>query len=266
MKLILVQPALHLAPDADNLGIIRAQLDAAHLDFDPNDIVLLPESFERRASPDRYRRELCALARGLGCHLVGGSHHERVEGGIVNSGLAFDPSGNVIGRYEKLRPYATERLVVRPGVQLGEFVVAGRHVLVLVCADFFFADLFQRLTGVPDLILVPACSVTRKATPEYARTLWRCVAVARAYEFAAYAGISDWAYASELPASGVGGFADPATTAPERLFVPIGDAGVAVFPIDFSALEDFRADRRARGFLRMNADESTQPPVPQTES
>jgi predicted amidohydrolase len=257
MKLVLVQPCLRLASDADNLGIIRAQLDAADLDLDADDIVLLPESFERSGARLRYRRRLRALACALGCHVVGGSHPERVDGGAVNAGLAFSPSGEVIGRYEKLHPYASERLFVRPGAQLGEFAIAGRNVLVLVCADFFFADLVQRATRVPDLILVPACSVTRKDTPEYSRTLWRCLAVARAYEFGAVVGISDWAYASELPASGVGGCADPTTTAPDRLFVSIGDAGVAVFPLDFAALEDFRTDRRARGFLWKKSSEST---------
>lgn len=263
MKLILVQPRLRLAPGADNLGMIRAQLDAADIDLDRNDIVLLPESFERSQSRGRYRRELRALARGLSCHLVGGSHRECVGNSAVNSGLAFSSSGDVIGRYEKLRPYATERLLVRPGAQLGEFVIAGRSVLVLVCADFFFTDLVQRAARAPDLILVPACSVSRKGTPEYSRTLWRCLAVARAYEFGAFVGISDWAHASELPASGVGGFADPAATEPERLFVPVGDTGVSVFRLDFGALEDFRADRSARGFFWKKACQSAQLAAPQ---
>jgi len=257
MKLILVQPRLRLAPDADNLGLIGVLLAAAAFDVDPEDIVLLPESFDRSQSAGGYRRELSALARGLGCYVVGGSHRECVDGGAVNAGLAFSPGGDVIGRYEKLHPYGTELLSVRPGAQLGEFAIAGHNILVLVCADFFFADLVQRATSVPDLILVPACSVTRKDDREFSRSLWRCLAVARAYEFGAYAGISDWAPQSELPASGVGGFADPTTTAAERLFVPIGDMGVAVFPLDFDALAAFRADRSARGFLWEKTSDST---------
>lgn len=256
MKLILVQPQLRLTGAVDNLGVIRARLDAARLDLESDDIVLLPESFDRSDSPGQYARGVCALAGGLGCHVVGGSHRERVAEGALNAGLVCGPDGNVIGRYEKLRPYAGERLLVQAGTQLGEIVIAGRNVLVLICADFWFVDLIQRATRLPDLILVPALSVTRKPTPDYSRTLWRHFAVARAYEFGAYIGISDWGHPSEVPASGVGGFADPTATAPEGLFSPIGEAGVAVHRLDFAALEDFRKDRRARGFFWKQLDEA----------
>jgi predicted amidohydrolase len=252
MRVILVQPQLRFGAEADNLTTIRAALDEAQVRCALDDILLLPESFDPGRAHDRYRRDVAALAVQLGCHVVGGSHREPLRDGSVNAGLAFDPRGNVIGRYEKLRPYASERNHVRAGTALGELTIAGHTVLVLICADFWFADLFQRATRVPDLLLVPALSVTRKPTPEYARALWRHLAVARAYEFGVYVGISDWGYPSQLPlqfACGVGGFADPTTAAPERLFSPIGQRSVAVHPIDFSTLADFRLDRAARGFL-----------------
>ena len=125
-------------------------------------------------------------------------------------------------------------------------------MLVLICADFWFADVFLRAGALPDLVLVPALSVTRKPTPDYSRTLWRHLAVARAYEFGCYVGISDWGYPSELPvlfASGVAGFADPTLIEPERLFQPVGEAAIRAYPIDFLALDAFRKDREARGFF-----------------
>ncbi len=256
MKLVLVQPQLRVAADADNLAVIRAHLAASGVAFEPHDIVLLPESAYVSDSPENYARDIAALARALGCHVVGGSRRETVNGGALNSGLVFDPCGEIIGRYEKLRPYAGERQLVGPGGALGECVIAGRNVLILICADFWFADLLQRATRVPDLILVPACSVTRKPTPEYSRALWRHLAVARAYEFGVYVGISDWGFPSELPtlfASGVGGFADPTTSAPEQLFAPIGAAAVTAHRVDFAALEAFRQDRTARGFFWTSA-------------
>jgi hypothetical protein len=94
--------------------------------------------------------------------------------------------------------------------------------------------------------------VTRKPSPEYSRTLWRHLAVARAYEFGAYIGISDWGYPSQLPtqfACGVGGVADPTTNVPERFFTPMGAHSVAVHALDFGALEGLRRDRSARGFF-----------------
>jgi predicted amidohydrolase len=252
MQLVLVQPPLRMRPDADNLDVIRRRLEAVPTRLGREDIVLLPETVDRRPDPDPYERGVRALARALGCHVVGGSHRAHGPGGVRNAGLVADPAGRVLARYEKLRPYADERREVRPGTVLGEFTIGRCRVLVLVCADFWFADLLQRTSGVPDLVLVPALSVTRKPTPAYSRALWRHFAVCRAYEFGAYVGVSDWARTSVLPAhatSGVGGFADPTVTEPARLFSPIGAGGVAVHRIDLRALDAFRRDRLARGFF-----------------
>jgi len=125
-------------------------------------------------------------------------------------------------------------------------------VLVLICADFWFADLIHTASRLPDVVLVPALSVTRKSGPAYSRALWRHLAVARAYEYGLYVGISDWAHASVLPqlsASSVGGFADPTTTDPDGLFQPIDGSGIAIHDLDFDRLEAFREDRRQRGFF-----------------
>ncbi len=251
MKLVLVQPQLSYA-DEENLDRIKSAIGSAHLELGQDDIVLLPERFEPMGTRAGYEHEMSELARSLGCHLVGGSHHEERASGAVNSGLVVDPQGRVIARYDKLRPYANERSWVGPGTELGEVEIAGRSVLVLICADFWFSDLFARAQRLPDVVLVPALSVTRKNTPDYSRTLWRHLAVARAYEFGAYVGVSDWGYPSRLPelfASGVGGFADPTMVEPARLYAPIGDRAVAVHELDFDRLAEFRQDRVERGFF-----------------
>jgi len=252
MRLVLVQPVLHTTPDADNIASIRTLVRGTGTPLAADDVLLLPEHVTPSASTERYEDDIRTLARDLGCHVVGGSQHQARASGAVNVGVVCSAAGDVLGRYEKLRPYATEREAVRPGSCLGEIVIAGRNVLVLICADFWFADLIQTATRLPDVVLVPALSVTRKAGPEYSRTLWRHLAVARAYEYGVYVGISDWAHASVLPrlaASSVGGFADPTTVDPERLFQPTGDTGVAIHPLDFDRLEAFRDDRRQRGFF-----------------
>jgi predicted amidohydrolase len=163
-----------------------------------------------------------------------------------------DAAGQVVSEYEKLRPYANERSGVRDGQLLGEVTIAGCRILLLICADFWFSDVFVRAAALPDLVLVPAHSVSRKPEPGYSRALWQHLAVARAYEFGVYVGISDWAHAPRqgaLAPSGVSGFADPTQTAPERLFTPLAGASVQTFELDLTALEAFRSDRRGRGFF-----------------
>jgi len=252
MRLLLVQPRLRAALDADNLGTVRLLVRASEPTLSADDVLLLPEHVVPAGGARAYEDSVAELARGLGCHVVGGSHHQEREDGSVNAGVACAPDGAVVGRYEKVRPYAREREYVRPGRCLGELVIAERRILVLLCADFWFADVILGASALPDLLLVPALSVTRKPTPEYSRALWRHLAVARAYEYGVYVGISDWAHDSDLPllpAAGVAGLADPTVTEPERLFRPLGTSPLAVHELDFERLEDFRRDRRSRGFF-----------------
>jgi predicted amidohydrolase len=270
VRLILLEPQLRHAAGENNLGPIRALVENSGLALSADDVLLLPERFHFGASQESYVTDVASLARGLGCHVVGGSHQEHRDGHAVNSGLVVAPDATVVGRYEKLRPYANERGWVQPGGVLGELVIGGRNVLVLICADFWFSDLIQRAERLPDLLLVPALSVTRKPTPDYSRALWRHLCIARAYEFGAYVGVSDWGYPSELvPAgddtaqlqslraagvlprfsSGVAGFADPTTIDPDRLFQPVAPNGIRAYPIEIPALEAFRRDRVDRGFF-----------------
>lgn len=256
MKLVLIEPVLDHAPGAANMAAVTALLAPLRGQLAAGDVVLLPERFHLDPSRDRYESDVRGLARDLGCHVVGGSHHEQRDDGALNSGIVAGPDGAVLAHYDKLRPYAAERQWVRPGSRVGELDIAGRHVLVLVCADFWFSDLFDRTRRLPDLVLVPALSVTRKPTPDYSRELWRHLAIARAYEFGAFVGISDWSHASQvpLPASGVGGLADPTGVDPARFFTPVDAAGISVLDLDFDALDAFRRDRMDRGFFWKNTE------------
>jgi omega-amidase len=258
VKLILIQPTLPEA-GADLMDAIERAIGDQRLS--PEDVVLLPEHTHQHTPRDVYRAAMRELALRLGAHIVGGSHHEArdgamvdgamVDGAMVNAGVVISPAGDVVGEYEKLRPYAAERRVVKPGDALGEVTIGGRRILITICADFWFGDLFLRADDLPDMILVPAFSVSRKPTPDYARSLWRHLAIARAYELGVYVGISDWAHHPGAPrptTSGVGGFADPTTTDPQRFFTPIASDALAV-TLSFEALDAFRADRMARGFF-----------------
>lgn len=247
MKLLLVNPALVAGGHETNRAALRDLLAPFRGRIGPTDLALLPEHHYFGAWED-YAAEMRELALWLGSTLVAGSAHRQVGATRVNTGAVFSSDGALITLFEKIRPYANERQHVSPGTTLGQFVTEGRRVSVMICADFWFTDLFMK-QPLPDLVLVPALSVTRKPTPEYSRALWRHTAVARAYEYGVFVGISDWSADSTLPqlrTSGVSGFADPTVLDPEQLFRPV--AAAELIELDFSLLEAFRADRRARGF------------------
>jgi predicted amidohydrolase len=194
------------------------------------------------------------LARRIGCHVVGGTNHQRRRGKIINSGVAVDSQGRIVAAYDKLRPYRIEtRLGVHPGAIVGQFEILGCRVLVLVCADFWYSNVFVRqISPRPDLILVPTFSISRRSSPRIARSLWRSMAVARAYEFSAYIGISDWAYPCEyhgLKSSSVAGLADPRPQNGNAFFARIGGRSLVAHVIDLPRLRELRQFRNEHAFL-----------------
>jgi predicted amidohydrolase len=251
-KLILVQPELSYAPGMVNLTTLLQLLEAQHTALAATDIVLLPEHTVVESSRELYTRGISELARRLGCHVVGGSHHQQRGDTKVNAGVVCDARGQVVAEYEKLRPYAAERQRVEEGALLGELSIGAFRIMILICADFWFSDVFVRAKALPDMVLVPAHSVSRKPEPDYSRALWRHLSVARAYEFGVYVGVSDWAHVRTpgmLAPSGVAGFADPTTVHDSELFTPLAARGVQAFELDRDKLHAFRADRLARGFF-----------------
>ncbi len=251
MRLILTQPQLKAFDNAHSLDTIRRLLEGVQGGLDREDIVVLPEHAFFVQAQQEYLAITQQLARDCGCHLVGGSFHEIGEGMKRNTGAVLTPEGDVVGWFDKLRPYADERRRVDAGSRLGEFRIGELNVLVLICADFWFSDLFYKAHVLPDFVLVPALSVTRKSTPDYSRALWKHLAVSRAYEFGVFVGISDWGFPSELPkhiTSGVGGFADTTGNEHSAFYRATGDAALQVIEPDLDALAQFRRDRQDRGF------------------
>lgn len=253
MRLVLMQPALRAGDPGFNCRAIEELVRTHRERFMPDDVIVLPEHFTSDDSPAAYDGFVRSLAAQAGCYVVGGSHHRlNPDGRRINYGHAVDARGTLLGTYTKRRPYFNEQLRVSPGDAFGEFTVGGRNVLVLICADFWYADLILAASRQPDLLLVPSLSVSRKPGAGYSRSLWRHLAISRAYEFGTYVGISDWGEESVLPAyrtCGVGGLADPTAIEPEAFYRPIPAEAIGIYPLDFGALEAFRSDRRKRGFF-----------------
>jgi len=252
VKLALVQPVLSAGNDAANMEEIRRVTESVSAQLGPGDLLLLPEHFLFSSRGDGYDAFVKEIAAAAGCTVVGGSHHRSMAGGKINYGAVVSAKGETIAEYSKLRPYSDEQKHVRPGTLSGLFTMDNIRILVLICADFWYSDIILGTAEPPDLVLVPALSVSRKSSPAYAKALWKHLAVSRAYEFGTYVGISDWAEDSSLPkyrTSGVAGLADPPATDPEKFFTPVPGGGATVTELDFASIAAFREDRRMRGFF-----------------
>jgi predicted amidohydrolase len=157
-----------------------------------------------------------------------------------------------VAEYEKANRYGSE---LSNGVKAGSggavFRVGGLTVLALICADFWHWRPGS-IGASPDIVVVPAFSVTRRARPHMARARWRHQAVAKAYELTAFVGISDWAPSvihADGRGSGAAGLARPDPPRVRELFSPLGARRVAAFEVDMSELSVLRADRVRRGFM-----------------
>ena len=156
MRLILTELPLTLESDA-NFDAVQSAIGESAIGPGLDDLLVLPELIGFGSSRTHYEGRVVDLARSLGCYVVGGSHYgvrEQERGvGRVNGGLAVSPSGALLGRYEKRHPYGGAS-DAQPGSPHAPFTIAGRTVRVLVCADFWYADLWLETPGA-DLVLVP---------------------------------------------------------------------------------------------------------------
>lgn len=220
------------------------------------DILVLPELIGGRAYPAEYEGTICDLARRYHCYVVGGSCYVVRNSRLLNAGAVSDPTGYLVARYEKLRPYGSEAEAgVCAGSAIGHFVVEGRKISVLICSDLWFSQTLTSLDSDPEVVIIPSFSITQRDDPRKPRELWKHMLIARAYEHAAYVGVCDWAHPclfDGLPAAGVSGFANPRPD-DDSFYTANGDQPFRGYTLDFRRLTAYRQNRASRSFIRQRA-------------
>jgi len=252
LQIILSQPISRSDDIEENFEAILDSAAQVEGVFSDAELLVLPELIGAASGSGQYEEWVKTTARTLGCTVVGGSHHELQQRGTVNCGVVVSPDGTVLARYDKHSPYGSEigRGIVA-GSEFGRFALNGRHFLVLICADLWHSESFHEIEMLPDVVLTPSFSVTQKPDPTAAQNLWKHMAVSRAYEFATYVGVSDWAHPCEydgLCSCGVAGLASPLPDG-AHYFEPIGDTVFRKYRLSFSQLDELRENRIARDFL-----------------
>ena len=251
MRIVLTQPRSR-AGDGSDIESLSGLVRRVGFAGEPNDAIVLPEMIGEGSSSEKYLADVTGMAREFGCHVVGGSHVATSTGSRINQGFVVGPDGQIVAHYEKANPYSNERkLAMAPGVGGASFRIGEVECSVLVCADFFHVETYRTLGVRPDVIFVPAFSVTRKSSPDLARARWRHAMIARAFEQGAYVAVSDFAFpvrGNGNPSSGVAGLAHPDPLRPDGLLRTLGRSQVAVFEVDPNAGRLLREDQRSRGF------------------
>lgn len=250
MKVALFQPRLsrnHLR----NVERIQFLVDRYRRPLKKADVCVLPECWFRSRSRSEYEQACREIQRRLGMVLIAGSHHEEASGRVYNRGIVLDSRGQIIARYGKNHPFDTE---VKEGVrglsQVCEFRIGRIQAAVLICADFFFSEIFHRFKNQPDVVFVPAESVSSSTNdPRYGRSLWQQMAIARAYEFTTFVAVSDWAVSRAARTCGVSCFVDPTVQDPHAFCQSIGEEGILIATCRRDRLLSHRRRRRSMSFF-----------------
>ena len=253
MRLVLSQLSKRVDDGPSNFEAVERMLDRSPSIATAADLLVLPELIGCEASDADYQQCVRNLAKRAGCYVVGGTHHSRRGRFVVNGGVVSDPAGDIVADYQKMRPYGVEAdLGVKAGTHAGSFALRGRTIAVFVCSDFWYSEsFFHNGERPPDLVIVTTFSITQRSSPMLARTLWKHMAVARAYEFAAYVGVSDWragcTYRGQ-PSCGVAGLANPRPVGRNGFFSALNRRTLALHELNFERLEGLRTNRSERGF------------------
>jgi predicted amidohydrolase len=252
VRVVVTQPGRRSEDGLSDIASTRRLLGRLAVGVRAGDLVLLPELIGGEADAHAYQAEVQALASDLGAWVVGGSHFAHDAGQRTNRGIVADPSGRAVASYGKLNPYGDERMRSgRSGPGPASFQIGEISCLVMICADFWHASAFAAASPLPDLILVPAFSLSQRPDPHMARARWRHAMVARAYEFAAFVAVSDWAHPvayETATSSGVAGLAHPNPSSRADLHRTLGRRRAAAFDLDMEAVRELRSNREGRGF------------------
>ena len=76
MKLFLTQPGTYSHEFTRNFDRVRRLVQPLRSQFEPKDILVLPELVGGESGTAEYDNFTSDLATGLGCYVVAGSHHE----------------------------------------------------------------------------------------------------------------------------------------------------------------------------------------------
>lgn len=160
------------------------------------DLVVLPELWQHgvpnfskcrdkaETLKDKTAVFLSKQAQELSAYLVGGSFIEKQGEHYYNSSLAFDPTGNLVGKYRKIHLtsyHSDEQEVLTCGEDIRTFSTPLTKIGMAICYDLRFAKLFKdmALAGAEVFVIPAAWPMTRMEA-------WTALCHARAVENQAY--------------------------------------------------------------------------------
>ena len=144
-----------------------------------SDIVCLPEQWLKDNKISNYDEEFTSfkkIAKDYSMTIIPGAFYERVKNRFAITSPIIGPTGEIIGRQEKIHPFDYERNLVTPGRKTQMFKTKCKFGVV-ICYDMVFPGVVNSLVKKgADVILSPSRIVRRGIMP------WHLYVQARALE------------------------------------------------------------------------------------
>ncbi|MHA2244470.1 MAG: carbon-nitrogen hydrolase family protein [Candidatus Hodarchaeales archaeon] len=195
--------------------------------------------------------------------VIGGSHLVKDKDSYFNRAHIFDPSGHLIGTYDKRHPFGYEQLQeITAGDNAFIWQIDDWKVTVQICSDLWNTNDYSSFTTKNiDLVFCPILTTLPDSSyTNYGRFMWHNLAVIRAKEAAAAVIVSDTAMQpirDPYWCAGASCIADPSLrfTNEETVghgilsTIPNGGQGVVSVTLDLNRIRDQKQYRKDIGLL-----------------
>jgi len=95
--------------------------------------------------PGCHTERFCKLAREYGLHVVMGTIVEREGTKHFNTSTLIDDSGEILGKYRKIKPWADERLYIDKGDKTFVFKTKFGKIGLEICWDLAFPEITKQM-------------------------------------------------------------------------------------------------------------------------
>jgi len=184
--------------DDKSRNMSQAETQIRKLADEGAELVMLPEhsdfigpEHKKREQAESIANSSCldamrTLASRLQLYIHIGSFLERDEDRVYNTGVVFDPSGEIVARYRKIHLFDVEipggrtyleSQVISPGSETTLFTIGDFVFGMATCYDLRFPELFRSLMRQGANVLLLPAAFTRETGEEHWELLLRARAV-----------------------------------------------------------------------------------------
>lgn len=270
MKITALQPRLRIDKLDYNLEQYCTLFHEYATIIQTTDVICFPEYWNgmRKGSyTENFQMKsldfLTEKATQLSVWVIGGSHLVKEKSSYFNRSHVINPSGRLIGTYDKHHPFGYERVQeITPGIKNLTWKIAEWKATIQICSDLWNTKDYSLLIKKnPDIIFSPILTTIPNSTyTNYGRFMWYNLAVIRAKEAAAAVIVSDSAMQvirDPYWCAGASCIADPSWrfTNEEPLgkkilsSIPDGSRGIVSGTLELNRIRQQREYRKEMGLL-----------------